>query len=546
MTGYLSDIPQEKLQNVIDEIRDFQINNGSLLKLVFSEKEHTVLARPIGVSLFPSPFPESMFYDGLNLQPLFNELYANIAEDEEWLFETTKDLIKTDRLACALWNVHWAAKAKGYAQDMTLGIFRSDYMISGFSGSGKHSSLRQVEFNTYSVAGGSHAAKVARLHEYLASKEVYNRVWDNEAFPMEKSRMVTNKTIEDLASVLKIAHLAYCQRPSLKERRKAILFVVQPNNVNVCDERPIEYTLWQSNPPVPSYRIEFGSELLSRCHLGENRELFFQPDHASSSKSEFVEISVAYMRAGYDPAEYSDEGSAARLLLATSLAINCPSILCHIATFKKVQQALSSSRALSRFVTSDKAASRIKATFMPMYPLDQSTMGQRGRQLAKDPDAAARFILKPSLEGGGHNVYGRAITEFLSNIPEDQWSSFILMETIHTSPICNHLMSPSGLYVGPTVSELGVFGACLWQRSNRTLPNVTRTNRPLILENLKSGWSMKTKPAEMSEMSVVKGYGCFDSLFLVEDLESFSRENQPTESPDDDIKQGLTWYSQEG
>lgn len=33
--------------------------------------------------------------------------------------------------------------------------------------------------------------------------------------------------------------------------------------------------------------------------------------------------------------------------------------------------------------------------------------------------------------------------------------------------------------------------------------------------NSEAGWSLKTKPANVDEMSVVKGYGCFDSPYLV-------------------------------
>ena len=37
-----------------------------------------------------------------------------------------------------------------------------------------------------------------------------------------------------------------------------------------------------------------------------------------------------------------------------------------------------------------------------------------------------------------------------------------------------------------------------------------------IVEELKPSWSFKTKDASVNEMSVVKGYGCFDSPLLVE------------------------------
>lgn len=66
-------------------------------------------------------------------------------------------------------------------QKLTLGLFRSDYMVhvdkkrieeNSRSQRGAHQdspdlSLKQVEFNTYSVAGGAHSNKTAELHQYV-------------------------------------------------------------------------------------------------------------------------------------------------------------------------------------------------------------------------------------------------------------------------------------------------------------------------------------------------------------------------------------------
>lgn len=214
------------------------------------------------------------------------------------------------------------------------------------------------------------------------------------------------------------------------------------------------------------------------------------------------------MRAGYDEHEYRDQvGIAARVRLESSRAIKCPSLLSHLTTFKKVQQELSTPGMLERFLSAPEAA-KLSKTFMPMYPLDSiSSLGQHGRALALDPTTAAGHILKPSLEGGGHNVYGAAIPEFLRMIPEDSWSDHILMEQIEAPEIRNSLISSHGLHSGPVVTELGVFGVCLWSHADQ--------KEAKIMENKEAGFSLKTKSREMDEISVVKGYGCFDSPLLV-------------------------------
>ncbi|KAL9002150.1 MAG: hypothetical protein Q9188_004898 [Gyalolechia gomerana] len=281
----------------------------------------------------------------------------------------------------------------------------------------------------------------------------------------------------------------------------AILMPVQPNNVNICDERPIEVILWNHN--IPTYRIEFGQAILDSTAVSSSKELLFRSPHSG----EMLEISVIYYRAGYDEDEYTPAGIAARLQLERSKAIKCPSLLTHVAGSKKVQQELALPGVLERFLPSEEAA-RIRETFMAMYPLDESDAGKRGRKLALDATTAGKYVLKPSLEGGEHNVYGSAIPEFLQSLPREEWQTYILMEKIEPSiDVHNSLITFRGLYSGPVVSELGVFGVCLWEEHG---------NREVKLrENSYAGFSLKTKAIGVDEMSVVKGYACFDSPTLV-------------------------------
>ena len=68
------------------------------------------------------------------------------------------------------------------------------------------------------------------------------------------------------------------------------------------------------------------------------------------------EVSLAYFRAGYTPADYPGEAEwEARLLLERSFAIKCPSIGQHLAGTKKVQQVLAAPAMLARFVDPEQA-----------------------------------------------------------------------------------------------------------------------------------------------------------------------------------------------
>ncbi|KAL8819278.1 MAG: hypothetical protein Q9191_007767 [Dirinaria sp. TL-2023a] len=438
--AFVHDVEEQQLANLIFNTRDWQITHGMLLK--YGPDADTVSSVPIGVSLFPTPFPRQLFENAQKLQVYYNRLYASVSEDEEWLY----------------------------------GALRGPRSTS-------------------------------------------------------QDNLPANDTIRPLANALCTAQKMYGSARTEQCATPGILFVVQPWNINICDERPLEYALWNHNPSIPTYRVIFGEEVLAHTSLSATRELMYQ----SPSMSSPLEIAVVYMRAGYDLEEYTPSGYAARLLIEKSRAIKCPSILCHLATFKKVQQELAVPGVLERFLR-PRTAAAVATTFMPMYPMDDSSSaGKDGRRLACDATTAAKYVLKPSLEGGGHNIYGLDIPSYLNSIPETQWQNFILMERINSPSQKSVLLPPRGMNSGandtsmpytfqpdptsttknlidrfgqPTVSELGIFGTCIWTRSGN--------REAIMLENSVAGWSFKTKPANVNEMSVVKGYGCFDSPYLID------------------------------
>lgn len=261
---YPPTLSPQHAESLLAQIKDWQLNHGSLLKLVQSETEHSVLARPVGVSVFPTLFPRRSFQHALDLQTTYNELYCAVAEDEEWLWDVTKDLVPVDPLAAALWHVHHEVKKVGSVQPLSAGIFRSDYLLHVKNQEDdddfnplSNVTLKQVEFNSFSCAGGSHANKVVDMHRYLVRTVAYNSHEEDEE-PIKLSAILPNNTINSLASCLATAHAAYGAPKSRIATETAVLFVVQPRNFNIADERLIEYALWNRDPPVPAYRVVKG------------------------------------------------------------------------------------------------------------------------------------------------------------------------------------------------------------------------------------------------------------------------------------------------
>ncbi|KAI1340334.1 glutathione synthase [Xylariaceae sp. FL0016] len=500
------DLSENEIEAILAEAEDYQIAKGSLLKLPRSISDldsPVAFARPIGVSLRPTPFPREHFTTALAIQEVYNELYMKIVEEQTWLEGIVVELAKTDVFAQKLWSIWEGIKSEGEVQPLHCGIFRSDYMLHKNDSAitentpciADEAALKQVEFNTFSCAGAAHANIVADMYRYLTGKGLFERSG------LQPTQLPRNHCVKSIVRFLEKAHRAYCERKT-NAKLAVILMTVQPNNVNICDERPIEYGLSECYPPVTLYRVEFSNEVMQRCSLGPHRELLFQP----ASGVDPVEVSVVYQRAGYDSDEYNNQGINTRYMLERSRAIKCPPLLSHLSGFKKVQQELTKDGVLEQFVTPEKAA-LLRNTFMSIYPLDESKNGQFARELIRDKVKSEKYILKPSLEGGGHNVYGDDIPIFLDSMLPQEWSRFILMEKIIPPSIRGILVSSLLRHQGPVISELGVVGTCLWEQGSVDAG-------PEILENEVAGWTFKTKPADVDEISVIKGYGCFDCPLL--------------------------------
>ncbi|TKA48836.1 hypothetical protein B0A54_00912 [Friedmanniomyces endolithicus] len=255
--------------------------------------------------------------------------------------------------------------------------------------------------------------------------------------------------------------------------------IVQPFNFNIGDERPLEYGLLA-------------------CYS--------RPGNGKGKGSKLFEVSVVYYRAGYDVEEYTEQsgGKETRLMLELSRAIKCPDVKMHLAGMKSVQRALAEPGTVARFLSDAPRADEVMATFMPMLPLDSTSQGLEAKRLALDPKLAVDYVLKPNLEGGGHNVFRTDIPAHLSRIPEEDWERYILMRLI-TPPISakpGMLLTGQEVYEGPVVSELGVLGFALWQNARRGVTKQDGPDKVEIMRNETLGWTFKTKPTGVDEMSV--------------------------------------------
>ncbi|KAF2736941.1 glutathione synthetase large chain [Polyplosphaeria fusca] len=507
LSDYPPDLSPEEEHYLLTNVKDWSIAHGLAVRpasaFVSGEQDPSgVLATTAPVTLFPSLFPQSCFEQGLGIQTAYNELYSAIARDEEWIRGIVEELVEIDDFVENLWKVHLEVKKEGYAQDLSLGLFRSDYMVHT-NPETKSLGIRQVEFNTIASSFGGLSSKVSAMHRHLLAIDAYP---SSTSSVIQAEALRQSKATSSLAKGLAAAHSAYGK--SRSGFPLSVLFVVQDPERNVFDQRHLQYSLLEESN-ARSFRLPFHRTLLDTT-VDADRNLLYTPP---SSPSTTYEVTTLYLRAGYSPDDHPRaEDWKARVHLERSRAIKCPSILTQLAGCKKVQQVLATPHSphLRRFLADEHVASRVLETFAPIYPLDESKAGREARKLARHPDAAARYVLKPQREGGGNNIYRQKIPEFLDTIPQKNWPAYILMEMIEPPPLRNAILRNGEVQKGGVIGELGVYGVCLWR-------NESGEGAGEIVENWEAGYLLRTKGDQSEEGGVAAGFGAVDSCCLVGD-----------------------------
>ncbi|KAF5668865.1 glutathione synthetase [Fusarium heterosporum] len=501
----------EEQEALIETVKDWSIGNGLAVRppptVIPAEADPKgIAATNVPVTLFPSPFPKQCFAQGKAVQKTYNELYASVSRDEEFLAQVVKEVADGDEFIRNLWDVHTKVKAEGYTQPLSLGLFRSDYMVHQDTHSSPPSlQVKQVEFNTIAASFGGLSTHTSGLHKYLATTEY--PILEN-SIAQGSLDLPENTSIRGLAAGIETAYETYPE--SELGHQKCVIFLVQDGERNIFDQRHLEYQVIKSSPSIPVFRLPY-SQVLEHTKIADTskRQLLY---HLPRNPSKVYEVAVIYMRSGYGPSDYPDQQAwEARYHLERSNAIKCPTVLTQLAGTKKVQQILATPRpssapsALSKFIRDDtEDAAELWRTFTNIYPMDTSDAGLEARKKALDPKACQDYVLKPQREGGGNNTYRGAIPDFLKSVPESHWGSYILMELITPPPVNNIILRNGNLEQGGVICELGIYGTCIWDQTTGK-----------IHHNEEAGYLLRTKGDKSEEGGVAAGFGCMDSCTLV-------------------------------
>lgn len=348
--------------------------------------------------------------------------------------------------------------------------------------------IKQVEFNTIASSFGGLSSQVSDLHKHLFTIDAYPDAISSAVTP---SSLPESSSVPDLALGMAKAHEVYGK--SVNKLPTCVIFLVQDTERNVFDQRHLEYAL-NKNHGVRTFRLPF-SRILSDTKVDESRKLIYTPPQTPHKQ---FEVSLVYLRAGYAPSEYESQTAwDARLQLERSTAIKCPSVLLQLAGTKKVQQVLATPHSphLKRFLPDEEKARQVLRTFAPIYPLDKSEAGLEARKLATNAESATRYVMKPQREGGGNNVYRKAIPVTLKDMPESHWPAHILMEMIEPPAQSNVIFRNGEMQSGGVICELGMYGACLWRQGKLD-------GRCEVVENFEAGYLLRTKGDSSEEGGV--------------------------------------------
>lgn len=468
-------VPLERkaLINIIEKAKDWALMHGVGMRDKKNFTKDAIQFAPF--VLLPSPFPKAEFYKALELQTLLNELMHKVAHDVDFLSETLQNALEVDEFTANLYNIWTTVRREGMPQSLSVGLFRSDYLLQSTGGC-----IKQVEFNTIASSFGAVTTDLPKMSRYILRQLGHGDL---------VSRMPDNKALSGLCSGITEAFDLFGSADAV------VLFVVEEVSYNICDQRFHEFEIAETRPDIQIYRKTL-AEIYEETELNSKKQLMFDGKP----------VAVVYYRSGYEPAQYPTSREwDARLRVERSTAIKCPSIQYQLAGTKKVQQALAEDGALERILGNNESISRVRNIFTGLYSLDFDESGERAVEMALRD--AERFVLKPQREGGGNNVYGADVRTALMRMRNSkERAAYILMERINPPIVSGYVVRPSAPVPPPVVdlvSELGIFGVIIGTKDK-------------IYSNKQVGHMLRTKLADADEGGVAAGLGALDSPFLVD------------------------------
>eukprot|EP00605_Chrysophyceae_sp_TOSAG23-4_P002870 GSChrysophyteH1.ASY1.ANO1.3161.1 assembled CDS len=405
------------------------------------------------VTLFANNFPrESMNYSQ-RVQPLINQLVDKIARDRDFLLKQLTPVAEADPFTGRLLSIFKALPEDHYRRKV---LFAKPL---------------QIEINTIAASFGCLSQKTAQLHKYLCSRTPSILPIPTKASSKSLlDEMPINDCADKIAESIAYAHKLSCEAVDTNTEGSVVMFVVQPGERNLADQRTLEQKL------IP----------------------------AGSSETQHKRVSVVYFRAGYSPDDHTSEADwEARSLIERSAAISCPSIAYQLVGTKKIQQALFEKGTTESFL-GDEDGLVLRQAFARQYAMGATASAEGLEAMESAIIDGSKWVLKPQREGGGNNYYGEELSEFLRIHRHDsELSGYILMQRIFPASQQSVFFRNDQVQVLPSISELGIYGTFIGDGET-------------VILNDCPGYLLRTKPSGVDEGGVAAGSSVLNSVLLTD------------------------------
>jgi len=138
---YPPSLTSEQSEYLLSTIKDWSILNGLAVRPASSFVPENVdpsrsLAVTAPVTLFPSLFPRACFEEARAIQVAYNELYALVARDEQWLQGIVEEYAVFPSIVyymhCPLWQKSAQSNRLFFENWLDMLLFNQCYLVSDF------------------------------------------------------------------------------------------------------------------------------------------------------------------------------------------------------------------------------------------------------------------------------------------------------------------------------------------------------------------------------------------------------------------------------
>ncbi len=418
--------------------------------------------KPYAITVDTQPITKTQLSTLEETAPITASMALALSRDRPMLKKILKPAASSDDFTARLIATMDTAS---HDERVEMDIFRSDFMLDAGK-NGNEASLKQVELNTIAAGLACLSDRATYLHTYINPDKQYVHRHSNESVPRLMVQAAKARASVD---------------------KPLVLFVVQPNETNRCDQRAHEFGIHRNGGETVRLTL---SQIAEQGTLNEAGDLVVNGRA----------VDLVYFRAGYGPGDYpTDVEWGARATIERSSAVKIPTVPMQLVGAKSVQQALCDPALLSRYLAPSEVEA-MSSLFAPMHALPRVPSAAIKEAMARPEE----WVLKPQREGGGHNYFNEDVRRELERMyasddnEKDQW---VLMKRIVPTPQSRRFFKDGEVHTDDLVAEIGLFISIL-------------TVDGEVAHNGLDGVLVRSKSAAVNEGGVMTGVAIFDSLHI--------------------------------